>query len=214
MALVLSLPLHDEPGLAAGRVDRSGFLAALGQRDLLPLWWMTGAFSLVLTGFFTFLKTYVAETGIGTVGLFFAAYSAAAIFVRLVAARLPDVVGPRKVIFPAFGLVVAGFVVLAVASADAHVAVAGVLCGAGHGFAFPILYGLVVTRARIGDRGSAVAIFTSLFDVGLLAGGPALGAVIAIGGYGAMYMTAAGLLAAATVVYASWDRRTVPAQTV
>lgn len=205
-ALLLSLGLREHPDFALGGAARHGFASALRQTSLLPLWWIVGAFAVVLTGYFTFLKTFVLETGIGSVGLFFAVYAAIAIAVRLVGARLPDRIGPRRVLVPAMGSLAAGFVVLAIASGNAHIALAGMLCGAGHGYSFPILFGLVVTRARAGDRGSATAIFTSLLDLGLLVGGPVLGLIIAVAGYPAMFLAAAAFLVAATALYAVWDR--------
>ena len=139
----------------------------------MPLWWVTLVFSLALTAYFTFLKTFVIDTGIGSVGLFFSTYAATAIGLRLFAAWLPDRVGPKRVLYPALGSMVLGFIVLACATGSGAIAVAGVLCGAGHGYAFPIVMGMVVSRAAEADRGSAMAIFTGLFDVGALLGGPA-----------------------------------------
>ena len=68
---------------------------------------------------------------------------------------------------------------------------AGALVGVGHGFTFPILFGMLVTRARDADRGSALAIFTALFDLGVVVGGPLFGSVIRFSGFGAMFHTAA-----------------------
>ena len=82
----------------------------------------------------------------------------------------------------------------------------GLLCGMGHGFAFPILISLVIARARDADRGAAMAIFTALFDAGMLIGGPVFGAVIELGGYGSMFTTAAILLAMGCVVFIVWER--------
>ena len=70
----------------------------------------------------------------------------------------------------------------------------------------PWLYSLVVTRARPAERGMAMAIFTGLFDVGTLAGGPTLGLIIATRGYATMFGTAAVLLVAGSIVFARWDR--------
>ena len=100
----------------------------------------------------------------------------------------------------------AGFVVLATVGSTAGVALAGALCGAGHGYAFPILTSLTVTRAPDADRGSAIAFFTSLFDVALLVAGPVLGAIIGGWGYSAMFLFSGASIVAATIVFAVWDR--------
>ncbi len=80
------------------------------------------------------------------------------------------------------------------------------LCGLGHGFVFPILFGMVVGRAREVERGAAMSIFTALFDVGVLIGGPVLGLVIRLAGYPAMYVTAALIVCGGAVGFAVWDR--------
>jgi predicted MFS family arabinose efflux permease len=208
-ALVIAVALP-EPSRTALLEPRCGFFRAIGQPSLLPLWWMAGTFSFVLTGYFTFLRTFVDKTGIGSVGSFFAFYAGTAIAVRLLFARLPARIGEKRVLLPALIALMVGFVVLARAGSAVDIAAAGILCGAGHGYAFPILFGLTVTRASEATRGSAVAFFTALFDIGVFVGAPLLGAVIARAGYPAMYALAAALLGIATVVYFAWDRRWDP----
>jgi MFS family permease len=199
-----------EPPTTGPLVSRPGFFRAIAQAELQPLWWMTGMFSLVLTGYFTFLRTFVDETGIGSVGAFFAFYAGTAIAFRLLFAWLPARVGEKRVLFPAFMALVIGFVVLARAGSAADVVAAGILCGAGHGYAFPILFGFTVTRAPQELRGSAVAFFTALFDIGVLIGAPLLGLIINGAGYTTMYAMAAATLAISTGIYFVWDRRWDP----
>ena len=81
-SLLLSLPLRDVRHPAHDLPGR-GFLAAVLQPDLLPLWFIGLVFATALTAQFTFVKTFVLATGIGSVGLFFSAYSIAAIILRL-----------------------------------------------------------------------------------------------------------------------------------
>jgi hypothetical protein len=51
-----------------------------------------------------------------------------------------------------------------------------------------------------------MAIFTGLFDVGALLGGPAFGAVIRFGSYASMFLTAAFWMLAGGLIFAFWDR--------
>ena len=67
----IALNLAEPPRVATSE-PRPGFLKAIAQPSLMPLWWISGMFSLVLTGYFTFLRTFIDEVGIGSVGLFFA----------------------------------------------------------------------------------------------------------------------------------------------
>ena len=204
-SLLLSMPLRDHPPADADLPAR-GFLAAAAQRDLLPLWFLGSVFAVALTATFTFLKTYVMETGIGSVGLFFTAYSAAGVLLRLFFGWVPQRIGQKRALFPALGMFAAGYVLLALAPDARAVLVAGTLCGLGHGFTFPILLGLVVTRARAAERGAAMSLFTALFDGGVLVGAPALGAVIRLAGYPAMFTSAAVMVVAGAIAFAIWDR--------
>ncbi|GBD85250.1 tetracycline resistance protein, class C [bacterium BMS3Abin02] len=209
LALLLSLPLRDAP---RGTSVPMRFWASVTARNLRPLWWLTFVFAMALTAYFTFLKTFVVETGIGSVGAFFAAYSSIAITLRLFAGSLPDRVGQTKVLYPALASMTIGFVVLALAGNGTMVVAAGLLSGAGHAYAFPIMFAMVVTRSRKADRGSAIAIFTGLFDLGTLIGGPVLGAAIHYGSYPTMFFTAAAWTLLGTVVFARWEGRSVRVQ--
>lgn len=205
-SLALSLPLRDRH-LPADDLEMRGFFAVAAQSDLAPIWFLGTIFATALAAYFTFIKTFVLHTGTGSVGAFFTAYSAAAILLRLFFARLPDAIGPKRVLFPALLTLAGGLVVLAHSTSAADVLLAGTLCGLGHGFIFPILSGLVIVRARPLERGAALSIFTALFDAGILAGGPSLGAVIHVAGYPAMFTAAGALVACGALVFAVWDRR-------
>ncbi len=204
-ALALSTPLREVPR-PPGEPPR-GLLAALLQRDLLPLWVTGLCFATAIASYFSFMKTFVLLRGVGTLGLFYSAYSIAAVGLRLVGSSWPERLGPRRTLLPALASLCAGLLVLAMARDARAIGCAGVLCGLGHGFTFPILLGLVVTRARPTERGAALAIFTALFDGGTLVGGPLLGAVVTRQGYGAMFVTAAGIVVAGALVFSAWDRR-------
>jgi MFS family permease len=205
LSLLLSLPLRDLPRATGEEGEVRGFRAALGQRDLLPLWWITLIFAMGLASVFTFLKRYVDETGLGSVGAFFSAYSGAAILLRVFLGWLPDQVGPKRVLFPALAALSLAFALLAAAGGGRAVVMAGLLFGVGHGFTFPILFGIVVTRARDADRGSAMGIFTALFDAGVVLGGPLFGALVTVGGFSVMFSAAAAIVACGTLAFLLWD---------
>jgi MFS family permease len=204
-SLLLSVPLRDVRHPAHDLPGR-GFVAAMVQPDLRPLWVIGLAFAMALTAQFTFVKTFVLETGIGSVGLFFTAYSIAAIVLRLGFAWVPERVGPKRALLPALATLAVGYVLLAFAATPLAIAVAGACAGLGHGFTFPILSGLVVERARVAERGAATSIFTALFDAGALVGGPMLGAVIREVGYSAMFLCAAALVTAGAALFVVADR--------
>jgi hypothetical protein len=75
-SFLLALGLRDRERPDPHEDERPrGFTAALRQRDLLPLWWMGAVFATVLACNFGFLNVFVRDTGLGSVGGFFTAYS-------------------------------------------------------------------------------------------------------------------------------------------
>ncbi len=206
LSFLISLLLRERRPAFQSETAPRGFAATAVQRNLLPLWFIGTVFATAITGVFIFLKTWVMETGIGSVGLFFTAYSVSAVLLRLVFGWVPDRFGSKRVLFPSLGLVAIGLALLPRSVDSAGLALAGALCGLGHGFTFPILIGIVVTRARDSERGAAMAVFTALFDAGVLLGGPVLGAVIRVFGYTAMFSTAGAALVLGTLIFAFWDR--------
>jgi MFS family permease len=206
-SFLLALPLQERPRARHPGDAPHGFRHALVQRDLVPLWFLGTVFGLALTGVFVFVKRFVMETEVATVGTFFSAYTGAAIAVRLIGGRLPDRVGPRRVLLPALATLTAGFLCLAAAASAREVLAAGVLCGLGHGFIYPTMSSMIVARASEAGRGSAISILTALPDVGALLGAPLLGWIIEASGFAVMFASAASALALGSVVFAVWDRR-------
>lgn len=201
--LAFSLALRDTPR-DSGEPSR-GFFVAIREPSLLPIWIVGLCFSMAIVAYFTFMKTFVLETGVGSVGLFFTIYSFSAIAVRMWLGSLPDRFGAKRVLLPAILSLVIGFGALATTTA-AGVAIAAALCGIGHGFTFPILLGLVVQRARPSERGAALALYTALFDAGTLFGGPLLGLAIDHSGYPAMFATAGAIAVLGAIIFYMLDR--------
>lgn len=205
--LVWRLPLLP----VLGRRPRRGFWASLAQRDLLPLWWVTLFFSIGLETLFTFTRTYVNERQLGSTGLFFGVYGLSAAAMRIFGGRHFDRIPQRAFVVSAlvgYGLSLA---LLAVAGSVPLLVVAAVLGGVAHGAVFPILTSQIIARARTAERGSAMAIFTSIFDIALLIGAPVVGFLIDGFNYGVAFGSAAFALGLGAVVYAFWDRRLVRA---
>lgn len=203
--LVLSLWLTEPPKDPSAEPPR-GIWAAAREPALLPVWLGGLAFATSLAAQFTFMKTFVLERGVGSVGLFFASYSIAAVLLRLTLGGLPDRVGAKRVLIPSMLCLAVGLGLVARASTGFEIGVAGVFAGLGHGFVFPILVGLVVVRSRSSERGAALALFTALFDAGMMVGGPVFGAVAHAAGYGAMFGSAAALVVLGAAVFLYADR--------
>jgi MFS family permease len=208
LGLALSLAVKDSrprPGPAEERARP--FVVSAAQPDLLPIWLVALTFAVGIASYFTFLKTFVLETNVGSVGSFFTVYVTAAVLLRAVLGWVPDRVGAKRVLYPAMVSLCVALLLLARAESDAEVILSGFIAGVGHGYVFPILSSMVVDRARTAERGAAIALFTAVMDLGVLIGGPVLGLVVQRFGYSVMFFTAAGLPAAGALAFALWDRR-------
>ncbi len=205
VGLLLTLPIPET--VEPDETPRRSFWRAAAEPNLRSSWFIGVAFAFALAAFFVFAKTFSREHQVGSVGEAFSWYAAVAIALRLFFGGLPERLGLTRVLYPALLLSSAGLVVLAFTTEDWHMNLAASLCGAGHGFAFPILSAIVVTRAPPNERGSAISLFTALFDLGVVLGGPTLGFVIKHAGYPAMFAGAGVLSAVATWIYWRWELR-------
>ena len=206
--LVWRLPLLP----VLGHRPRRGFWAALAQRNLLPLWLATLALSIGMETIFTFTRTFVTERGVGSTGLFFGVYGVTAASMRIFGGRHYDRVPHRPLVAGALVSYGAGLLLLGVAESAGMVALAGVAAGLAHGVVFPILTSEVVNRARTAERGSAMSIFTSIFDIALLVAAPAVGFLIDGFDYRLAFGVVSIVLAAGAIIYTWWDRRLVASE--
>jgi predicted MFS family arabinose efflux permease len=182
-------------------------LSTGAQRNLMTVWIAAFAFFVGVTALFTFMKTFVAAVAAGSVGTFFGTYAGIAVALRIGAGRLPDRVGARRMLGLAMSLYAVGLVVLSAAQTTAVIIAAGLLCGAGHAFAFPVLFSLVIERARPQERGAAAAFFTGLDWLALFVAGPLVGAVIERAGYSTTFAGLAVVLWAGVATFYALDHR-------
>lgn len=202
--LLATLPLPETRRGAPGR----SFFAAARAPELRPLWFVGTSFAMGLAAYFVFLKTYLLEAPqLGSMTLFFTSYAVAAVLLRVLFGWVPERFGLIRVLIPSLLIGSAGLGLIAFATSPLHMVVAAVACGVGHGFAFPIISALVVMRAQPDERGSAIALFTALFDLGALLGGPCFGVSARYAGYPVTFALAGGLCVIATVVFVTWDRK-------
>jgi MFS family permease len=209
VSLALSFRLRDAPRARVASGPGASMFEVLGQRELRPIWFLGAAFATVLTAFFVFVPRFAQDTGVGSDATFFQMYMLAALILRIAFGWVPDRIGPHRALTPALLALVVGLLVMARASAAHDVALAGFLCGLGHGYAFPILSGMVVNRVSEDSRGTALAIFTGLFDLGMLVGSSAFGAIVEWQGFAALYAFGAVALASALAAFTRWDARVV-----
>ena len=192
-----------------GRRPRRGFWASLAQRNLLPLWWVTLFFSIGLETLFTFTRTYVDERQIGSTGHLLRCVWRDRGGDADLGGRHYDRIPQRLFVVGALVSYSLSLAILALAGSVPLLIAAAVFGGMAHGAVFPILTSQVVLRARTSERGSAMAIFTSIFDVALLVAAPAVGFLIDGFSYRLAFGCVAIALGVGAVVYSIWDRRIV-----
>ncbi len=203
-----------ETSTPSSDVGSGGMSAALRAEGLGWLWTTGVFFAIAIASYFVFVKNFVVVQRIGEVTTFFTPYAVTAIAVRLLFGSVPDRLGEQNVFAPALVLLAGGLLALATAEGPVALGVAGALCGLGHAFAFPSLLSLFVRRSAPAIRGSVVAAFTALMDIGILLSGPLFGDLADRHGHRVVFALASALALLAAVIFflrARTDRPNVDA---
>jgi MFS family permease len=194
LALIVRLRDRRRPAAA---VPAPGWLRA-GLEDVLHRHMVVTLFFGLGSGtIFAFLPTFAQDLEVAGLSLFYTAYAAAAIAVRVFGGRLIDTRGRRAVIVPSMFLqliapALLGLVGLAVTRTSTTPVVpilflAGLVSGAAHGFLYPGLAALVTDLTPNDRRATAVGVFSSMFLLGQTLGAVAFGAVAHALGYASMW---------------------------
>ena len=157
---------------------------------------------LSYAGILTYLNAYSVERGLTAgAGLFFLAYAAAMLVMRLTLGTLQDRRGDDAVVYPALLCFTAALLVLAFATRDWQVVLAGVLSGLGYGTLMPAAQAIAVNAVPSHQLGAGISTLMLFADVGLGLGPVLLGGLVASAGYGTMYAALAGVLVIAAGYY-------------
>jgi MFS family permease len=175
----------------------TGFWRLVHERRQFGVWTTALVFSIAMSSYVAFLEPYIHDRGLERAGLFFVCYSFAAIVLRTFGRTLPDRVGPRRMLLPALASLALGLYLVARLGSTASLGAAGLFCGMGHGYLFPILSGLSIDGTNRRTRGAAMSFFTAVFDFGQMVGPPILGALAEAAGYPAIFFAAMAAMIAA-----------------
>ncbi len=165
-----------------------------------------GTFALSVVGFAAasaFLVLSLEDRGIGHGALAFSVLAGTVVATRLVAGGLPDRIGAARCALGAAAVETAGLILMGAAQSLPVALVGCVLMGAAFSLLFPSLSLIAINRVPAERRGAAMGTFTASFDLGMLAGSPAVGAAAALAGYGAAFYLAAAAAVACAVL--SWS---------
>jgi MFS family permease len=182
-----------------------------GLQELMRVHMALGFFFGLGTGtVFTFLPTFAESLGVTGLGLFYTAYSASAVAVRLFGGELIDTRGRRAVIVPSMIVFTGAVCMLALLAGTVRpgvrvsvlpfIFVAGLISGAAHGFLYPALSALLVDVTAEARRASAVGIFSAACLVGNALGAIVFGYVAHGLGYAPMWTALAVLMGGGIVM--------------
>ena len=202
--LVLIMRLRDRRPAGAAALPGPGWLRA-GLEDVLRRHMIVTLFFGLGSGtIFAFLPTFAQSLAVAGLSLFYTAYAAAAIGVRVFGGRLIDTRGRRAVIVPSMFLqmlapallAIVGYAVTRTSTTPVVpiLFVAGLISGAAHGFLYPGLAALVTDLTPPTRRATAVGVFSSMFLVGQTLGAVMFGAVAHALGYASMWSVLTMLL--------------------
>jgi MFS family permease len=198
-SLACSWWLDEPPFEEIAPVGSHGFWRLARDRRHYAVWATAFSFSLAMSSYVAFLEPFAHERGFERASLFFLCYSLAAVVLRFFGRALPDRVGPRRMLLPALASLAAGLYLVARLDSTASLGAAGLLCGMGHGYLFPILSGLAIEGTDRHTRGAAMSFFTAVFDLAQMIGPPLFGVLAEAAGYPAIFYAAMASVAAALV---------------
>jgi MFS family permease len=208
LGLLLRRPRHQrEDAAAAAAAEPATPRARFSIRDIAhPAVVPIGVFMLLVglcyAGVITYLNAYAEQRHLETgAGLFFLAYAAAMLVMRFVLGRVQDRRGDNAVVYLGLISFALALGLLAVASADWQIVVAGALTGLGYGTLMPASQAIAVSAVPPHKLGTGISTLLLLTDVGVGLGPIALGVLISAAGFGTMYAVLAGLVVVAAVYY-------------
>ena len=148
-----------------------------------------------------FIAVFGNSVGLGRVAPFFLVFSLAAILTRFSMGDLSDRRGRKTVILPAALIIVGNLFVIAEVRSLPLLVVTGFVGGLGQGLIFPALSTYIIDFLGRENKGLAISLYLSLFDVGMGLGSPLFGWVSDMAGYRWMYRIAGLCLLASTAVF-------------
>jgi MFS family permease len=148
-----------------------------------------------------FIAVFGGSLGIGRVGPFFLVFSLAAILTRFRLGDLSDRLGRKTIILPAALIIAGNLFVIAQVRSFPLLLVTGFVGGLGQGLIFPALSTYIIDFLGRENKGLAISLYNSLFDVGMGLGAPLFGWVSDVAGYRWMYRIAGMFLLVSTIVF-------------
>jgi MFS family permease len=141
-----------------------------------------------------FIAVFAKTVPVERIGPFFVTFSVAAILTRFFIGDISDRYGRKQVIFPAALIISLNCLLLSLVRNSGMFVLAGFVGGFGQGLIFPALSTYIIDVLGRENKGLALSLYLSLFDVGMGLGSPFFGWVSDRVGYRRMYLIAGAFL--------------------
>jgi MFS family permease len=159
-----------------------------------------------------FIALYGTSIGFTRISPFFIAFSVAATLTRVGIGDFSDRYGRKQVIFPAASIIALNLFWIAAIHSYGLFILNGFIAGLGQGLIFPALSAYIIDFWGHENKGFALGLYLSLFDVGMGLGSPIFGWISDMAGYSWMYIIAGTLLLTWTIVFSIKAPRVQPAK--
>ena len=136
------------------------------------------------------------------VGPFFVAFSVAAILTRLSIGDISDRYGRKRVIFPAVCIISLNLFLISQVNVFWMFIFTGFIGGFGQGLVFPALSTYIIDILGHENKGLAISLYLTFFDIGMGVGSTFFGGVSDLYGYRTMYLLAGILFFLAGTLFA------------
>jgi len=151
------------------------------------------------------VTSYVAlmalERHLEPASLFFTCFAITIIVMRIFTARLGDIHGPLRVLYPSLLMVPVALAILALATSTWQIVLAAILFGSGFGGAYPAFVTFVLAKTDPDRRGGTFGSILWAFDTGIGTGSLVTGLVSQRNGFQAAYLIAAGVACMAIPIF-------------
>ena len=149
-----------------------------------------------------FIALFGKSISFDRIGPFFVAFSAAAILTRLLMGGLSDRYGRKRILFPSVCLISLNLIVISQVQSFWLFVLTGFIGGLGQGLIFPALSTYTIEIFGHKNKGMAIGLYQTFFDVGMGFGAAFFGWISDLSGYRQMFLSAGVLFFVAGVIFA------------
>jgi MFS family permease len=149
-----------------------------------------------------FIALFGKSIPLDRVGPFFVAFSTAAILARFLLGDLSDRLGRKKVVFPSVCIISLNLFLISQVQSIWMFVLTGFIGGFGQGLIFPALSTYIIDILGKENKGFAISLYLTFFDVGMGFGSALFGWISDLYGYRWMYLIAGLAFFLAGVVFA------------